>query len=225
MPAILGLGGYAKEIAAWLIESGAAVDAFCRCDKESTAQIKSLEITEFPIDVLSEPDSKYEWLVGINPANNILSLNLDIKNLNWAAPFIHEFSHVSTLCHVLSGTVIGPFSYFGTNVKVSSCCLINAGVKIHFDTVLGAFVTVGSNTVIGANCRVGNRVVIGQNCTIADNVYLAPGSIIVANTAVYDDVDSPGIYANATNNMDLNCIFDLRGDTCLDDKIFNSELD
>ena len=208
MPAVLGFGGYAREIASWILESGSSINAFCHLNKETQAKIKSVEITEFPLEVLPEPDAKYEWLVGMYPSCNLLNYGLEVEEINWAAPFVHSLAHISAPCQVLAGTVVGPFAYLGTNVKISSCCLIGAGAKIHFDTIFGSFVTIGSNAVIGSNCRLGNNTVIGQNCSVFDNVYIEQGSIILANTAVYEDIDTPGVYANSASGSGLVCLYE-----------------
>jgi carbonic anhydrase/acetyltransferase-like protein (isoleucine patch superfamily) len=208
MVAVLGSGGYAREIASWVMESGLSVEAFCHFDELSTAKIKSLEITSYPIEIISNPNAKFEWIPGLYPVSNILDFGLDLSKINWSSPFIHIFSHAAAPCNIMPGTVIGPFAYLGTNVQISSCCLIGAGVKIHFDTVLAPLVTVGANSVIGYNCRVGDNVVIGQNCSIQDEIFICNDAVILANTSVYTDIEKPGIYVNSSDNMSLVCVYD-----------------
>lgn len=164
--AIIGNGGFAKEVRAW-----AASSQLSQLDSE-----RSLALI-----AIGSPAAKRDITSRIRHGQGLVQL---IHNTA-----INESKSVES-----DGLIMCPYSIITVNCKIGKHVHLNLHSDIGHDCVIGDYVTLAPSARVSGNCTIGDRVYIGSNAVIREGVTIAPWSVIGAGAVVLNDITESGTY-------------------------------
>jgi acetyltransferase-like isoleucine patch superfamily enzyme len=93
-------------------------------------------------------------------------------------------AHISVGCVIEFGAIIGvPYDGWGQAAHLSTCCHVRTGTIIYADVTVGSSTVTGVRALIRERTVIGKGCVIGTDCVIEGNVTL--GDYVVLQTGVY----------------------------------------
>jgi acetyltransferase EpsM len=185
--AVIGAGGHARVVAAALVASGLAVEAFYDDDPELWGQqLDGISIVG-PIDAIRSERSKRAILgIGDNAMRKRVAEGLDLE---WAT-VIHPFSWVDPGVSVGPGTVVCAGAIVQAGAVVGSHVILNTKASIDHDVRIGDFVHVAvAHLAGGASAGDGAFVALGS--TVLPGISLGAWATVGAGSLVRKDV-APG---------------------------------
>lgn len=186
--AIIGAGGFGREMYALLKRSGCKVSMFV----EDTYYNEYEKDTQ-PLSCFNTKE--YEAIVAIADSNvrqRIVSLlPKDTKYFTYIDPTaqIHgedvEIGEGSIIC---AGTIIT------VNVKIGKHAHLNLQTTIGHDNVIGDYFTTAPKVQISGNCVIGDRVYFGTQSCNKQKTKICSDVIIGLNAGVVHNITEPGTY-------------------------------
>lgn len=184
--AIIGAGGFAREIKSYLgiDDIKMFVDDFYW--KKNNQNI--LPISEFDFN-------SYTVVVAIgNPTERKKMVDSLPKNTEYFT-FIHPTSIITGSDVIIGkGTIICPNTILTTNINLGEHCHLNLSTTIGHDCVIGNYFTTAPGAKISGNCTIGDLVYLGTNTSIREKIKITNNVTLGLNSGVVKDINESGVY-------------------------------
>lgn len=183
--AILGAGGFAKEVIVWAERAGCTVLSLYDGTVEKDTKLK-VGGKEYKVSNKIDFTLKYVMGVGYPNVKKKIIKNFENK-IQLADPIIDPSAIIGPDVYIGSGSVIAPNAVLSTNIKLGRCASINPGVTIGHDCVIGDYFNASPVANISGNVTIGNGVFFGTNACIReklsvnDDIIIGMGSVITKN--------------------------------------------
>jgi len=187
--AIIGYGGFAREIAANLPKN--SYDFFINkshINDNNEKYVNELEKLAF---------SKYEILIAIGEPN----IRKDIYNsLPSSGVDFHTYIDKNAVImdtsgiNIGHGSIITAGSILTTNINIGICSHININSTIGHDCIIGEYFTTAPSVSVSGNCNIGNNVYVGTGCVIREKINICDDVTLGMNCVVTKHISESGIY-------------------------------
>lgn len=190
--AIVGNGGFAREVAAWAKESYFQIEHYVT-DEYAVEGLKSLECIDFERD---------EVIVAVADCGVRQKLVQELEKLS------NNTVQFATLIHPTA--IIGPNVEIGAGSIICAQCILTVDIFIGQQTQLNLQTTVGHGSWVGGYSTTAPKVAISGDVFIGIGTYLGTGAVVKeklavvsntnvgivigANATVVKDITQPGIY-------------------------------
>ena len=105
-------------------------------------------------------------------------------------------------------SVICPFVWLHSNVRVGNGAAIFSGSVIEHDCVVGSNVNIGPGATVAGSVTIGDNVFVGAGVTIKDGIVVGRNSVIGAGSVVVHDVPPDTIvYGNPARVVRPNDLY------------------
>lgn len=179
--AIIGFGGYAREVAEYLNED---VNFFV---EDQYVTKGCLPISEF------DPE-KHSAIVAIGDPKIRQKVVESMPEETVYFTFIHPTATVGKKVILGEGTIIGPYSIVTTDVVMGKHCILNLHNSVGHDCVLGDYFSAMPGAIVSGNVSAKNRIYMGSNSTIREGIFLNNDVVIGMNACVASNCQVEGIY-------------------------------
>jgi sugar O-acyltransferase (sialic acid O-acetyltransferase NeuD family) len=185
MIAIIGAGGFAREVKAHILDINPKEKIEFYVESEfKTSNLKTIE----EIDINSS-------IVLVAIADPLVRKRI-IENMPIETKYM-TFIHPSAVvlgAKIEEGSIVCANSTLTTNVSLGKHCHINPGVTIGHDTILGNYFTATPGVNVGGNCNISSCVYMGTNSCVKQKINIAQNTIIGMGSVVINDIDISGVY-------------------------------
>lgn len=186
--AIIGNGGFAKEIASNLKKySYNFYVSKSFITKENINTVGAIEDIDFD-------KSKILLCIG-DPVIRKKIVDSLPKNAYYMT-YIHKYAHIldKETVNIGTGSIIRPGCLLTTNINIGKFTIINLNTTIGHDTTIGNFVTISPGVNISGNVNIGNNNFYGSNVSIRDNVTICDDVKVGIGSTVLKNIQIPGTY-------------------------------
>jgi len=186
--AIIGAGGFAKEVKAWM--GNPKISFFVDDNYWTPDQINNdvLPLSKF------DP-SLYEVLVAIgDPTDRYNMVNKLPKETKYFTIIHHTAQILNNDVYIGEGSAIGPNCVITCNTILGVHTHLNIGTTIGHDTIIGDYFTSAPGVKISGNCNIKNRVYFGSNATVRQKINICDNVTIGLNSGVVKDITESGTY-------------------------------
>lgn len=181
--AILGAGGFAREVLSWIPTQLYQVSGFYDEQKEGALfgvpilnDLKKFRYCEFIVAV-GDPKARKE----------LFERALEMGMLP-VMPIIHPSAIVGLDCSFSRGTIVCPNVTITTNVSMGFNCIVNINATVGHDVRIGDHVTISPGANISGNVVLESLTYVGTNAAIREGKKLEEGSTAGMGCAVVKDV-------------------------------------
>lgn len=185
--AIIGAGGFAREVKQWALMSqatGLFPLTFYVSDHLATPPNRPLSQLDpdrsMAVVAIGDPNAKAKVVQGLRHGQRFTTV-------------IHKTSINQSQAN--DGLIMCPFSVVTTDCTIGKHVHMNLHSDIGHDCIIGDYVTLAPGARVSGKCNIGEGVYIGSNAVIREGVTIAPWSIIGANCVVLHDITEAGTYA------------------------------
>lgn len=183
--AIIGAGGFAREVKAALDQS----------DIKLFVDDQYLK-TELGVYGLSQFDpEKYMVIVAVgNPKDRfdiIQRLPKETKYFTFIDPSVIIMDDNT---QIGEGSIICAGSIITTNVKIGKHAHLNLHTTIGHDCEIGDYFTTAPGAKISGNCKIHDCVYVGTNASVKEKISIHSLATIGMNAAVVKHIEEPGVY-------------------------------
>ncbi len=180
MIAIIGKGGFAKEVAQWI--------------KQTSFKDRAVEFYVSPgygDKQISEIPKRVPAVIAIGDPRQREKVS---ANYIWYAKLAHETVVVGDNVTIGEGCILCPYSVITVDCKIGDHLHMNLHSDIGHDCTIGNFVTLSPGARVSGNCNIGNCVYIGSNAVIREGVTICDDVTIGAGAVVLNDITESGTY-------------------------------
>lgn len=180
MIAIIGKGGFAKEVEQWIkgsIFKDRAVEFYL------TPGYGEKQISEIP--------KRVPAVIAIGDPSKREKVS---TNYVWYTNLIHETAIIGENVLMGEGCVLCPYSVITTDCNIGNHIHMNLHSDVGHDCIIGNFVTLSPGARVSGNCTIGNCVYIGSNAVIREGVTICDDVTIGAGAIVLNDITEAGTY-------------------------------
>jgi len=180
MLAIIGKGGFGREVYAWVKNSqhpSQYVEYYVTSEYEGK-QIKDIPKRVASVIAIGEPKKRKEVS----------------KLYNWYTNVIHKTTIIGENVNYGEGCIFSPYSVVTVDCRIGNHLHMNLHTDIGHDCTIGDFVTMSPGSRISGNCKIGNCVYIGSNAVIREGVTICDNVTIGAGAIVLNDITESGTY-------------------------------
>jgi len=185
--AIIGAGGFAREVKQWALMSQAT---------------GLFPLTFYVSDHLAAPPNRPLSQLDPDRSMAVVAIgdpNARAKVVQW----LRQGQRFTTVVHKTAinqsqandGLIMCPYSVITTDCQLGKHVHMNLHSDIGHDCIIGDFVTLAPGARVSGKCNIGEGVYIGSNAVIREGVTIAPWSTIGANCVVLHDITEAGTYA------------------------------
>lgn len=185
--AIIGAGGFAREVKQWAMMSqatGLFPFTFYVSDHLATPPNRPLSQLDpdrsMAVVAIGEPNARAKVVQGLRHGQRFTTV-------------IHKTAIKQS--ESADGLIMCPYSVITTDCQLGRHIHLNLHSDIGHDCIIGDFVTLAPGARVSGKCTIGEGVYIGSNAVIREGVTIAPWSIIGANCVVLHDITEAGTYA------------------------------
>jgi|LakMenEpi03Aug12_release.lakeMendotaPanAssembly.Ray.scaffolds.fasta_scaffold02741_24 sugar O-acyltransferase (sialic acid O-acetyltransferase NeuD family) len=179
--AIVGSGGFGREVEQWAKYSGYKHIAFYVSDNLCNG--------EMPLSTLPT-DMPTVIAIG-NPTVRMQLVKEMSRNQNYDR-IIHKTAITSSYNN---GMILCPYAVITTNVIAGRHLHMNLHSDIGHDCVIGNYVTLAPGARVSGYCVIGDCVYVGTNAVIREGVHICDVVTIGAGAVVLNDITESGVYA------------------------------
>lgn len=188
--AILGAGGFAKEVREVLLDLGTSpemvhfyVEERFRTNNSSVKGFLDLPRDGHHVAYLGVGDGKLRanWLSQFQD-------NCDF------APLIHPTAILGKNVQLGKGVIVTAYSHLTCDIIVGDGVQFNLQTTVGHDSVIGDFVTTAPKVALSGNVRVGRHVTFGTSSTVLPGVSICDDVVVGAGAVVTKDITEPGTY-------------------------------
>lgn len=185
--AIIGSGGFAKEVKCILLDNNPNEEIEFFVDDQYVDQ------TSQPLSTLNVKE--YEVVIAIgDPKVRKSILDKLSKNTKF---FIVKHKSVQILDNNIfigEGSIICPNTIITTNVKIGKHAHLNLSTTIGHDTTIGDFFTTSPGAKISGNCNIGDSVYLGTNSSVREKITICDNVTVGLNSGVVKNINKSGTY-------------------------------
>ena len=188
--AILGAGGFAKEVREILLEQGI-----------------SPELVQFYVEerFLSDTSNAKSFLELPHTGNHVAYLGVGDGKLreNWIsqsrdhcefAPLVHPTAILGNNVELGEGVIVTAYSHLTCDIVVGKGVQFNLQTTLGHDCIIGDFVTTAPKVAISGNVCVGRHVTFGTSSTVLPGISICDDVVVGAGAVVTKDITEPGTY-------------------------------
>lgn len=196
--AIIGAGGFAKEVF---------------CCLQQTMAAKGMAGNAYQVDFVVDDNyyteglilgcnvyklSEYQFetnecFIAIADAPVRKKISERFSQLNYGI-LIHPSASVGMNVSLKPGTIITQNVVLTCDISVGKHAHFNLNTTVGHDTVIGDFFTSAPNVNISGKCHIGNNVYLGTQASVRDQISIADNVVIGMGGVVIKNIDEPGIY-------------------------------
>lgn len=181
--AIIGAGGFARELASYIDgETLFFVDDRPRDPEKNIYHISEIKIEEF------------EVLVAIGDSKTRSEIVARLPDGIKFHTFIHKSAYVGSDVKLGEGSIVCPGAVLTTNITTGKHAQIHASSVVGHDTSLGDFVTVSPGACVSGANMISSRVYLGTNSTTKQGVSICSDVVVGLNAGVVKDILKAGVY-------------------------------
>lgn len=196
--AIIGAGGFAREVLCLLIDSwsGSGIDYKDRvCFVERDNVLHQPQIMDVPVITQSEFDpEQYQVIIGIGDPHIRSTIVDRLPAKTKYATVIHPNAVISKWVEIGEGAIICAGTILTCNIKIGRHAHLNLHTTIGHDCQLGDFFTAAPAVNISGKCTFGNKVYFGTNSAIKEGIRICDEVTVGMGGVVTKDIHQPGIY-------------------------------
>ena len=194
--ALIGAGGFAREIRAHMNESKIVyfIDDFIY-NKFKTPPIDIFPLSKFdPLE--------YEVLVAVGtPQFRVDIVNRLPKNTKYFT-FIHPSAQILDKdIFIGEGSIICADCVLTTNIVIGKHSHLNLQTTIGHDCRIGDFFTTAPGAKISGNCNIGNSVYIGTNSSVKEKINICDEVTVGLMAGVVKDIIESGVYVGTPTKI------------------------
>jgi sugar O-acyltransferase (sialic acid O-acetyltransferase NeuD family) len=184
--AIIGAGGFAREVKAYLDEPTTFMfvdDIYYTPNKEYILPLSKFDPSTYEVVVaIGNPQSRFSMVKKLPPETKYFT-------------FIHPTSQIySPLENIGEGSIICPNSIITTNVFLGNHTHLNLLTTIGHDCEIDDYFTTAPGAKISGNCEIGMGVYIGTNASVKEKLKICSQTTVGLNAGVVKDINKPGTY-------------------------------
>lgn len=188
--AILGAGGFAKEVREVLLDLGTRpemvqfyVEERFKANNSTAKGFLELPRDDHHVAYLGVGDGKLRanWLSQFQD-------NCDF------APLIHPAAILGNNVQLGKGVIVTAYSHLTCDIIVGDGVQFNLQTTVGHDCVIGDYVTTAPKVAISGNVRVGTHVSLGTSSTVLPGVSICDDVVVGAGAVVTKDITEPGSY-------------------------------
>jgi len=193
---IVGAGGLAREVFNWF-RGQTDVKGF-----RDTPRYTGETLYGLPVQADLEGDAYVVVIADSLPRKR--RVIMDLGNAAYAT-LIHWLA--LSFSRLGFGSVQGPFSKLGPNVRVGYHVFLNVGCTVGHDSTIGDYTFIGPNANIAGYSHIGTGVYFGSNSTLINKVTVGDWSIIGSGAVVNRDIPphsvAVGVPAKVIRRLDI----------------------
>lgn len=184
--AIIGAGGFAREIAAAL---GLPNIKFFVDDQYMKVESGIYGLSQF------DPE-KYEVVVAVGDPRARFDIIQRLPENTKYFTFIDPTAQIHDGGNVIigEGSIICAGSILTTNIKIGKHAHLNLYTTVGHDTEIGDYFTTAPGAKISGNCKIYDLVYIGTNSSVREKITIHSLTTVGLNAGVVKDIEEPGIY-------------------------------
>lgn len=188
---IVGAGGFAREIEAWLPEVYPAetyrFKGFLGRMSDSSAAVIADPCEYSPV-----ASDRFILAIGDIDVRQIVINALEAKGAEFLN-FIHPTSHLAPSSRIGRGAVIYPFALTSNSAVLGNFVHLSLYASVGHDAAAGDNCYFAPYATLNGEARIGENVLLGSHATVASRVSIGGNSRVSANTAVMRDAPENSI--------------------------------
>ena len=189
--AIIGAGGFAREVA-WLVEdSGGRVGAFYESDEvwvqRSVGGLPVLPLSQF------DPGKLHAAIAIGNPAARRKLRDLMPADTEYPT-LVHPNVVMSRRVQIDKGTIICASSILTCDIVIGQHVHLNLGTTVGHDCRLADFVTTAPAVNLSGNCDLGEGSYYGTNACLREGISVAAGATVGMGAVVVASLTEAAVY-------------------------------
>lgn len=164
---VIGRGGFAREVSAYMCEP-------------TSMKLSNEDLDDLPT------------IIAIGSPTDRARIAGELPYLNYTNVKANALVHPSSTLG--EGSIVCPNVVVTVDCVIGSHCQLNLGVTVGHDCVIGDFFTAAPKASISGNVTIGNRCYMGSNAVIKEKVTICDDVTIGAGAVVLKDITEPGTY-------------------------------
>lgn len=196
---IVGTGGFAKEVASYLMEDSVhgnfSIDCFL--DIQEKDDIMGLKV--MPMSYLDITQHTVCVAVGHSQVRknivNQLPTNTEYANI------VHKNTSIGRRVSFGKGAIVCPFSVVTVFVSIGNFCLLNCNTTVGHETTIGDYFTASPGVNLSGNCKIGDVVYLGTNSSVKEKITIGDDVVVGSNACVVKDAIIRGTYVGVPAKM------------------------
>jgi sugar O-acyltransferase (sialic acid O-acetyltransferase NeuD family) len=188
--AIIGAGGFGREVRMWAKDRGFN------------------NITFYVSDHIAEPPNRPLSQLDIERSMAVVAIGNPKARAEVVARLRHgqrftDVIHPTAIIQVDSGdgTILCPYAVITADCTIGNHLHMNLHSDIGHDCIIGDYVTLAPSARVSGNCKIGNLVYIGSNAVIREGVTICDNVTIGAGAVVLNDIKEAGDYVGVPAKM------------------------
>lgn len=187
--AIIGAGGFGREVKCWASDS----------------QLNGLfPYTFYVSDHIANPPYRPLSQLDFDRSLAVIAVGEPIARMTIAnsLKYGQKFTNVIHRTAIIAsehgdGCVFCPYSVVTVDCKLGDHVHMNLHSDIGHDCIIGDYVTLAPSARVSGRCNIGEGVYIGTNAVIREGVTIAPWTVIGAGSVVLNDITESGTYVGS----------------------------
>ena len=188
---IVGAGGFAREVCAWLPEVYSAelyrFKGFLGRQDDSSAGVLA-----DPLKYLPAASDRFVLAIGDLDVRQTVIKTLEAKGARFL-DFVHPQSHIAPTTRMGRGVVIYPFALTSHAAVLGDFVHLSLYASVGHDAATGDNCYLAPYATLNGQSRVGDNVLLGSHATVASRVSVGNNSRVAANSAVMRDTPENSI--------------------------------
>lgn len=186
--AVVGAGGFGREIAALLVDLPSISFAGFYDDSEPIET--RLTPGQRWLGPISAVDTGHELAIGIGniQTRRLIADKTAASGAQFSRPLVHPTAWVGPLVHLSRGVVVCANSSITTNIVIGEHVHINLNCTIGHDSIIEPFVTLSPGVHISGNVTIHEAAELGTGCVILPQITIGAEARVGAGAVVNRDV-------------------------------------
>lgn len=201
--AIIGSGGFAREVMTYLLDVRFSdidpfyadfyvSDEYWQENRRHIIHTDDYSQVDFPEKKLSEITLEHNVIVAIGDPKVRQKIVEAHPELNYvtliASDDFYPGNEIGVGCVICPGTIVT------ANVKIGNHVQLNLQTTVGHDSILSDFATTAPGAKISGNCNLGKRVYVGTNASIKEKIDICADAVIGLNAGVVKNIVEAGTY-------------------------------
>lgn len=184
---IVGAGGFAREVFAWVPKHAYNVVAFYTHDADHRRLLDVPVISE----IKSQRHLSSKFIIAIGDPKNRAKMWEEIQYAGLdPATIVHPSAIIGHQIDIGAGSIICPGVVLTTNVRIGRGVILNLNSTVGHDCSIDNFVTVSPGANISGNVHLHEFSYVGTNAAIREKVMLGSNSVLGMGAVLTKDLPS-----------------------------------
>ena len=192
--AVIGAGGYAREVTETLLTIGTAPESVSYYVDGKFLGETSVLSPVLDIEELTLSQERRDSYLAVG--ESFLRESFYQRIGDWVSfpNLIHPSSIIGRDCILEIGAQVQQFATITANVRIGRFAQLNIYAGIGHDCVIGDFFTASPKASVSGNVKIGNHVFLGTASVVLPGITICDHVIIGAGAVVTKDISEPGTY-------------------------------